>query len=99
MYPVNPQDEYYIGLQGSFGENFVSPRSLSSRFLGKMICIEGIVTKCSMIRPKVARSVHYCEKTQQFTAREYRDGTSLSTAVPTGSVYPTEVHILLLIKG
>jgi DNA replication licensing factor MCM3 len=45
----------------------------------------------SLVRPKVEKSVHYCEATQVFHSREYRDGTSMSNAVPTGSVYPKEV--------
>ncbi|KAI8917550.1 MCM2/3/5 family-domain-containing protein [Powellomyces hirtus] len=81
---------FYIGLDGSFGEHNVSPRNVSSLHLGTMISIEGIITRCSLVRPKVARSVHYCEKTEAFHMREYRDGTSLSNAVPTGSVYPKE---------
>jgi DNA replication licensing factor MCM3 len=37
---------YHIGLEGSFGEMQVTPRSLNTRYLGKMICIDGIVTTC-----------------------------------------------------
>ncbi|TPX72782.1 hypothetical protein SpCBS45565_g00095 [Spizellomyces sp. 'palustris'] len=81
---------FYIGLEGSFGEYQVNPRNVSSTHLGKMVSIEGIITRCSLVRPKVARSVHYCEKTQLFHMREYRDGTSLGNAIPTGSVYPKE---------
>ncbi|KAI8607430.1 MCM2/3/5 family-domain-containing protein, partial [Chytriomyces sp. MP71] len=44
----------------------------------------------SLVRPKVARSVHYCEKTALFITRDYRDGTSLGNSVPTGSTYPKE---------
>ena len=43
---IQEDDLYYIGLDGSFGENSINPRQLSARFLGKMISIEGIVTKC-----------------------------------------------------
>ena len=39
------------------------------------------------MRPKVARSVHYCEHTKSFVAKEYRDVTSL-VGNPTGSAYP-----------
>jgi DNA replication licensing factor MCM3 len=38
--------QFAIGLEGSFGENQLSPRELSARFLGKLICVEGIVTRC-----------------------------------------------------
>ncbi|KAK6098174.1 hypothetical protein BDV3_004456 [Batrachochytrium dendrobatidis] len=84
------QLKFYIGLDGAFGEHNVSPRSLSAMHLGTIVCLEGIVTRCSLVRPKVARSVHYCEETKIFYSREYRDGTSLENAVPTGSVYPKE---------
>jgi DNA replication licensing factor MCM3 len=58
--------------------------------IGTLICIEGIVTRCSLVRPKVTKSIHYCEKTQVFHSREYRDGTSMANAMPTGAVYPKE---------
>ncbi|KAI9204443.1 MCM2/3/5 family-domain-containing protein [Polychytrium aggregatum] len=80
---------FSVGLEGSFGDNLVSPRQVNASYLGKLIAIEGIVTRCSLVRPKVARSVHYCEKTQVFHSREYRDLTSLSSTVATPAVYPT----------
>jgi DNA replication licensing factor MCM3 len=109
---------FYVGFEGSFGENFLSPRFVTARHLNQLICLEGIVTRCeyryrvipvynftrhiilkinciyllgSLVRPKVAKSVHYCEKTQLFTTREYRDGTGLSQALPTSSIYPKTV--------
>ena len=30
----------------SFGAKHVTPRSLSAHFIGNMVCVEGIVTKC-----------------------------------------------------
>lgn len=39
-------EEFFIGLEGSFGSKHVSPRTLTSRLLGSMVCVEGIVTKC-----------------------------------------------------
>ncbi len=44
---------YHLGFSGSFGSNRVNPRTLIATFLGKMVCVEGIVTKCSLVRPKV----------------------------------------------
>jgi DNA replication licensing factor MCM3 len=38
-------NEFYVGFEGSFGSRHVTPRTLASRFLGNMVCIEGIVTK------------------------------------------------------
>lgn len=80
---------YRIGLSGSFGENHVSPRTLKAEHLGKMISLEGIITRCSLVRPKMIKSVHYCAETKIFHTREYRDATtSTSNQPPTSSVTP-----------
>jgi DNA replication licensing factor MCM3 len=52
-----------VAFEGNFGANSVTPRSLTAEFLGQMVAVEGIVTRCSLVRPKVVRSVHYCDKT------------------------------------
>jgi DNA replication licensing factor MCM3 len=39
-------DEFFLGFEGSFGAEHVTPRSLTSRFIGNLVCVEGIVTKC-----------------------------------------------------
>lgn len=82
-------DEFQVGFDGSFGANHVSPRTLISNFIGQMVCVEGIVTKCSLINPKVVRSVHYCPATQKVIERKYTDMTTLD-AFPSSSVYPTK---------
>ena len=76
-----------IGLTGELGPHTVSPRELSSAFISRLVRVEGIVTKCSLVRPKVIKSVHYCEETGQFQSKEYRDVSSTS-GEPTGAVYP-----------
>jgi DNA replication licensing factor MCM3 len=54
-----------------------------------MISLEGIVTRCSLVRPKMVKSIHYCPETTHFHAREYRDATSsTSNLPPTSSVTP-----------
>ena len=82
--------QYYIGLRGSFGDHHVNPRTLRSVHLGKMMSLEGIVTRCSLVRPKILKSVHYCETTTKFHQREYRDATMYGTLPPSSTVYPTE---------
>lgn len=82
-------EEFFVGFVGSFGGKHVSPRTLTSRFLGSLVCVEGIVTKCSLIRPKVVRSVHYCPSTKKTMERRYTDMTSLE-AFPSSSAYPTK---------
>ncbi|NXE65306.1 MCM3 factor, partial [Calcarius ornatus] len=82
-------EDFYIGLEGSFGSKHVSPRTLTACFLSCIVCVEGIVTKCSLVRPKVVRSVHYCPATKKTIERRYADMTSLD-AFPSSSIYPTK---------
>ncbi|KAF4623005.1 hypothetical protein D9613_001700 [Agrocybe pediades] len=73
---------YHVGFSGSFGDHHVSPRTLNASYLGKMISLEGIITRCSLVRPKMLKSVHYCPETSKFHSREYRDATSSSSNLP-----------------
>nr|XP_040016855.1 DNA replication licensing factor MCM3 [Gasterosteus aculeatus aculeatus] len=82
-------EEFFIALEGSFGTKHVTPRTLTSRLLGSMVCVEGIITKCSLVRPKVVRSVHYCPATKKTMERKYTDMTSLD-AFPSSAIYPTK---------
>ncbi|KAF8640725.1 hypothetical protein AX17_000377 [Amanita inopinata Kibby_2008] len=78
-----------LGLSGSFGDHHVSARTLQATHLNKMISLEGIITRCSLVRPKMVRSVHYCPDTRLFHSRDYRDAlTSLSNEPPTSSITP-----------
>ncbi|CAL0324454.1 unnamed protein product [Lupinus luteus] len=81
-------EQVLVGFEGPFVSRRVTPRDLLSEFIGSMVCVEGIITKCSLVRPKVVKSVHFCPTTGNFTTREYRDITS-NLGLPTGSVYPT----------
>ncbi len=67
------RSEFHVGLEGSFGSHHVSPRSLTSSHLNHLVCLEGVVTKCSLVAPKVARSVHFCPATGRTTERTYTD--------------------------
>uniref|UniRef100_A0A8D3DWQ5 DNA replication licensing factor MCM3 n=1 Tax=Scophthalmus maximus TaxID=52904 RepID=A0A8D3DWQ5_SCOMX len=82
-------EEFFVALEGSFGTKHVTPRTLTSRLLGSMVCVEGIITKCSLVRPKVVRSVHYCPATKKTMERKYTDMTSLD-AFPSSAIYPTK---------
>jgi DNA replication licensing factor MCM3 len=80
---------YKIGLSGSFGDHHVSPRTLRAMHISNMVSVEGIVTRTSLVRPKMLKSVHYCAETQLFHQREYRDAsTSISNLPPTTSLTP-----------
>jgi len=80
--------EFKVGLSGSFGDHHVNPRTLRAHHLSKMISLEGIVTRCSLVRPKMVKSVHYCAATNLFHQREYRDATMSSNLGPTSTVTP-----------
>ena len=84
-----PDVVYYCAYVGSFGEYSCNPRTLGSNQLNHMVSLEGIVTKTSLVRPKVVKSVHYNENKQKFHFREYRDQT-MTTGAASSSVYPTE---------
>ena len=81
---------YYCAYAGSFGENACNPRTLSSAHLNHMVSLEGIVTRCSLVRPKIIRSVHYNERKDSFHYREYKDQTMTANGATTSSVYPQE---------
>jgi DNA replication licensing factor MCM3 len=81
---------YYCAFSGSFGQFACNPRTLSSAHLNRMVSLEGIVTRCSLVRPKVVKSVHYNEKKKIFQFREYKDQTMSANGASTSSVYPQE---------
>lgn len=89
--PDQTDDEvmYYCAWAGSFGLHTCNPRTLSAQHLNHMVSVEGIVTRCSLIRPKIVKSVHYNETENKFHFREYRDQT-MTNGVTTNSVYPQE---------
>ena len=92
--------ELQVGFEGSFGSNSVSPRGLSSRLLNNLVEVEGIIVKCSSVRPKLVKSVQYCPTTQKYSEREYRDNTSMDIGIevranrgenmPTNSTFPVQ---------
>lgn len=94
-FPDRPKSEtsddvvYYCAYIGSFGEFSCNPRTLGSNHLNHMVSMEGIVTKTSLVRPKVVKSVHYSENAHKFYFREYRDQT-MTMGAASSSVYPTE---------
>lgn len=85
-FELNP---IHVGVEGSFGGFHTTPRHLSASYLGNMVCLDGIVTSCSLVRPKMLRSVHYNEARKQFVMREYYDATMIGGQAPTPINYPT----------
>ena len=80
---------YYCAWAGSFGLHACNPRTLSAHHLNHMVSVEGIVTRCSLIRPKMVKSIHWNETKKTFHFREYLDQT-MTTGATTGAAYPRE---------
>lgn len=87
--PAHESDELFIGFEGSFGNRHLTPRTLTSRYLNNLVCLEGIATQCSLVKPKLVSSVHYCPATNKISKRNYSDLTSLNPVV-TAAIYPTQ---------
>lgn len=87
---LDDETMYYVAFSGSFGENSCNPRTLGSSLLNRMVCLEGIVTKCSLVRPKVVKSVHYNESKNSWLFRDYKDQTMSANAPASLSVYPQQ---------
>lgn len=88
--PIDNDTQFFVGFSGTFGSHLLSPRTIDSSFLGKLVCVEGIVTRCTIVRPKVARTIHYGAATNEFFARDYRDQTTSFDPMPTTTTYPAE---------
>ena len=86
-------DHFEVTFSGSFGIYAVSPRGLLSTFLDCLVSVEGIVTKCTAVRPKLVMSKHFCEDNSKFSSREYRDVTTL-TGLPTSTRIPTRDDVI-----
>lgn len=44
---------YYINFEGNIGKNYVTPRGLKSHLVNKLVKVQGIVTKMSIVQPKI----------------------------------------------
>uniref|UniRef100_A0A0A9Y2J3 DNA replication licensing factor MCM3 n=1 Tax=Lygus hesperus TaxID=30085 RepID=A0A0A9Y2J3_LYGHE len=88
--PTYEHEEFFVGFEGSFGTHHVTPRTLVSSYLNSLVCLEGIATQCSLVRPKLVRSVHYCSATEKLSERRYTDLTSLNPTSTSTPAYPTK---------
>lgn len=95
-----------VGISGIVGAKALSPRELTSSSLRQLVCVEGVATKVSTVKPKVVKSAHYCRETKKHQQREYvdatdpnlglrkfdRSGTEIADQIVniTSSVYPTK---------
>lgn len=62
-------------ISGPIGAAPSCPRTLTSSSLRQLVCVEGVATKVSTIKPKVVKSVHYCPDTKKHQEKSYVDST------------------------
>ena len=95
-----------VAIEGPISATASTPRTLNSISLQTLVCIQGVATKVSSIKPKITKSVHFCPNTNQHTSRTYIDATDVQLGLPevdssgkelpdklitiTSSVYPTK---------
>lgn len=79
-----------IGFNGIVGSHLVTPRGLSANIAGHLVCVEGIVSRCSASRPRAKVTTHYVPETGEVRIKEHRDQTSIVTDVNAGGGVPTK---------
>lgn len=66
--------EFHIGFEGSFGDRHVNPRTLKSRYLGNLVCCEGIVTRCKLFWLKFILDFRYIGSSKSGQERTLLSG-------------------------
>ena len=56
----------------------MTPRGLKASLVNQYVSVQGIVTRMSIVRPKMQTSVHYCEVTKKGLVKHYADDTNLA---------------------
>ena len=72
------EKNYHITFEGNLGRNLITPRGLNSNMINQLVAVQGIVTRQSIVRQRLLRSVHYCEKTEKGIVREYNNDFDLT---------------------
>ena len=66
-----------LNFDGNYGKNFVTPRGLKSSMINSLVKVQGIVTRMSIVKPKLSKSYHYIPATKQGYVQEYKDQYSV----------------------
>eukprot|EP01055_Gregarina_sp_Pseudo9_P001481 Gregarina_sp_Pseudo_9__1480@NODE_19_length_5871_cov_29_635631_g17_i0_p1_GENE_NODE_19_length_5871_cov_29_635631_g17_i0NODE_19_length_5871_cov_29_635631_g17_i0_p1_ORF_typecomplete_len892_score249_51MCM/PF00493_23/4_5e88MCM_OB/PF17207_3/1_7e27MCM_lid/PF17855_1/3_5e02MCM_lid/PF17855_1/1_9e21Mg_chelatase/PF01078_21/1e09AAA_3/PF07726_11/1_9e06AAA_5/PF07728_14/1e05Sigma54_activat/PF00158_26/2_9e05Sigma54_activ_2/PF14532_6/0_0012RuvB_N/PF05496_12/0_0092MCM_N/PF14551_6/0_025AAA_2/PF07724_14/0_069AAA/PF00 len=72
------QRTLYLGFTGWLGSHGVTPRGLGARLANKLVCVEGIVTRCSLIHPRLTHATFYIPELQRHFFREHHDTLSIT---------------------
>jgi DNA replication licensing factor MCM3 len=79
-----------IGYTGVVGSHLVTPRGLTALLAGHLVCVEGIVSRCSASKPRASITAHYVPETGEVRIKEHRDATSIVTDVNSGAGAPAK---------
>ena len=66
-------DHFHINFTGNFGKNTMTPRGLRSNSINKLVKVKGIVVSVSKVKPRLVKSVHYCDADNTDLVKEYHD--------------------------
>ena len=66
-------DDFHLKFEGNFGKNTVTPRGLRSHSVNKLVKVKGIIVSVSNVKPRLVKSVHYCEADNTDMVKEYHD--------------------------
>lgn len=86
-------EDFHINFTGSFGRNTVTPRGLRSSSVNRLVKVKGIVVSVSKVKPRLVKSVHYCEADDTDLVKEYHDNYKVITNKETifqNNVIPTK---------
>lgn len=86
----NAPSDITVGITGPIGDSEVTPRNLTSRFLGQIVCLDGIVTKTSLVNPRLKTSVQFCPQTGKMLPRSFPDPTDLTRAPRRAALQQTD---------
>lgn len=73
----NQTHKFRISFKGNLGLHTVTPRGLKSSLVNKLVLLKGNVNYCSKTQTRIQKSVHFCEKTNQFQIKNYFDNLKL----------------------
>ena len=79
-----------IGFNGLVGSHLVTPRGLTAHVAGHLVCVEGIVSRCSASKPRAKVTCHYVPETGEVRVKEHRDATAIVTDVNAGGGAPAK---------
>eukprot|EP00435_Cladocopium_sp_Y103_P001045 s2469_g1.t1 len=81
-----------LDLQGAFGRNHVTPRGMTAEYTGQLMCVEGLVTRCLVTKPKLLYSMHVRKDVDDayVEQRDHRDTTSLVVTSRSAAGFPKQ---------